>query len=125
MTIKITIIAAAAVLAAGYAQAQTADATKAGIDAAFEKMDTNKDGSVSREEFTAFSLEYMKAQTAAFDKAFAELDADKNGKISKEESAANTALEANFEQVDDNDDGFISKEELSAAMKAAQQAAGN
>lgn len=56
---------------------QDMDITKA-AEASFQKMDTNKDGSVSKEEF-------MKAHPGMTDGAFNALDTDKSGGIDKDE----------------------------------------
>ena len=52
----------------------------------FEKLDTDKNGSISLEEFKAAS----KTPDTA-DKKFARLDADKNGSVSLEEFSASKA----------------------------------
>ncbi len=113
-------LATFAVLSATSVSAQTADRTKAYIDAGFATMDANKDGKVDRAEFDRFMRARLARQAATFNSGFAQLDRDANGSISKAEAAANQQLAENFAQVDTNRSGSISKEELRAAMIAAQ-----
>jgi Ca2+-binding EF-hand superfamily protein len=96
-------------------------AIKAEIDATFTKVDTNKNGTISREEFSAYMEEAIAAQVKIFNQTFDTLDTNKDGKISREEAAENKAFAAGFDDVDTNKDGFISKEELATAIKAAQE----
>jgi Ca2+-binding EF-hand superfamily protein len=49
----------------------------------FERLDKNKDGSISKEEFMARAKK--DEQKARLEKQFTRLDKDKNGSISKEE----------------------------------------
>lgn len=56
----------------------------------FEKLDTNTDGSISKEEFAAGPMGKKlteKGGQEAVDKAFGKLDADADGKVTKEEMA--------------------------------------
>ncbi len=55
-------------------------------EAAFKKLDTNSDDSISKEEWAASPQ--AKKDAAKADKAFAGKDKDKNGSISKEEFTA-------------------------------------
>ncbi len=65
---------------------------KADPEAVFKKLDTNSDGSVSKEEYLASK----KAQkdTAKAGKHFEKLDANKDGKLSKDEFAAGEKAKA-------------------------------
>ena len=67
------------------------DAKKAAANAdrGFGKKDTNNDGSLSKEEFTAGAKDAARAE-----KAFSKLDKDSDGKITKEEFAARQAAPA-------------------------------
>jgi Ca2+-binding EF-hand superfamily protein len=102
------------------ASAQTADPTKAYIDAGFAAMDFNKDGKITRTEFDRFMRARLVRQAAAFDNAFVKLDSDSDGKISAAEAEALPLLAQNFADVDMNGDGFVDKEELRAAMLRSQ-----
>ena len=55
-------------------------------EAAFKKLDSNSDGSISKEEWAASPQ--AKKDAAKADKMFAGKDKDKDGKISKEEFTA-------------------------------------
>jgi len=61
-------------------------AGKQDINAKFDKLDTNGDGKISKEEFAASPMAKRLAEKA--DAHFAKLDADSDGFLSKEEFAA-------------------------------------
>jgi Ca2+-binding EF-hand superfamily protein len=81
-----------------------------------EKGDTDKDGELNLEEFTAAR---KTASTSKEDKPakgadiLAKMDKDGDGKISKDE--AGEKLKENFDTLDADKDGFLSTEELKAA----------
>lgn len=122
MNTKSILLASVLALSANWAMAETAQDDTAVIEQGFAAMDGNKDGSVSKDEFTKYMTGYLAAQREEFDKGFNALDTNKDGKISKEESAGNSALEASFDQIDEDGDGFVNKDDLRAAMQAAQEA---
>lgn len=64
-------------------------AGKQDINAKFEKLDTNTDGKISKEEFAAGPM--GKKLGEKLDAYFAKLDADSDGSLSKEEFAAQAA----------------------------------
>lgn len=123
---KIALIAVAATVFSGGAalaqQAPSADqAAQSYVDAVFAEIDTNKDGSISKAEFKAFTMARVAKQQAAFNDAFAKADANKDGKISKAEAAAaNPQLAENFAKIDGNSDGFLTAEEIREAVRRAQ-----
>lgn len=124
---KITLIAIAvsmttASLAMAQQPAAADQSAQAYIDSAFSRMDTNADGSISKEEFKTFTLARLSQQKAAFDEAFNAADANKDGKIGKDEAAANPQLAANFARIDTDGDGFISADDIRAAVRSAQTA---
>lgn len=98
--------------------------------AQFAKLDTNKDGSLSKAEFAAsFSMTGMQhgqmdhsrmgmagMKSADHQKMaaaqFAKLDANKDGKLVKAEIPADHPLSAHFSMLDTNNDGSISKAEF-------------
>jgi Ca2+-binding EF-hand superfamily protein len=92
------------------------------VAAAFNKMDTNGDGQVSRTEFNAFMASRLANQRIAIEEAFKSLDSNGDKSISKSEAAANPTLEQHFADVDANHDGKISLDELVDAARAAQTA---
>jgi Ca2+-binding EF-hand superfamily protein len=126
-----TLIAAGALLAlAGPALAQTAATaekpqgmtleqfqTKNG-DKMFARLDTDKDGKISREEFEAFRAQNAKVDAAATkagkrgERLFARFDKDKDGFLSRSE--ADAVLAWRFKRMDANNDGILTLEELSA-----------
>jgi Ca2+-binding EF-hand superfamily protein len=97
------------------------EAIKTEIVSTFAKIDTNKNGSLSREEFAAFTEQAIAQQIKVFNQTFDTLDINKDGKISKAEAAENKAFAAGFDDVDSDKNGYISKQELAMAMKAAQE----
>ena len=123
---KIAVIAVAvSFMTTGMAMAQQPAAAdpqaQAYIDAAFNQMDANGNGSISKDEFKAFTLSRLAQQKAAFDGAFNRADANKDGKISKQEAAsANPQLAANFAKVDTDGDGFITAEDIRSAVRRVQ-----
>ena len=144
----------AAALIAAPAFAQTSSETTmprakvvANAEAEFGRVDTNKDGQMSRLEIENFQRAGLTARATARNKAmFAELDADKNGSISAAEFAKatpvpkpdatdvlridtdkdgqislaehRTATLATFTQVDTNKDGILTTAEVQALATA-------
>lgn len=127
LMMKRTLIAAAAVLAvAAPALAQTA--APAGMtlaqfqakngDKMFARLDANKDGKISPDEFAALRKQNAEVDAKA-EKAgkrgqrmFARFDADKDGALSRTE--ANAVMAMRFKRMDANNDGVLTLEELSA-----------
>jgi Ca2+-binding EF-hand superfamily protein len=92
--------------------------------ALLETGDTDKDGELSLEEFTAARTATDKAKRGddrpgADRDPMAELDKDDDGKISKEE--AGPRLKEHFDRLDKDGDGFITKEELEAMRGAGKR----
>lgn len=127
-----TLIAAGALLAvAAPALAQTGAPTgqaSAGMtlqqfqaangDKMFARLDVNKDGKISREEFAAFREQNGKVDAAASkagkrgQRMFERFDADKDGSLSRAE--ADKVLAWRFKRMDANNDGVLTLEELQA-----------
>jgi Ca2+-binding EF-hand superfamily protein len=82
---KITLTLAALFLSASLATAAD-KGDKADPEAMFKKLDTNNDGSVTKEEYLASKKAQKDTEKAG--KHFDKLDANKDGKISKEEMSA-------------------------------------
>ena len=134
MGIRILTVVGAVLALGGPALAQTPSTpTAAGMtlqqfeaangDKWFARVDANKDGKISPEEFEAFRAKSASdgADAAAkpSDKAskraakmFARFDADHDGFISRSE--ANAVLAWRFKRMDANTDGVLSLEELNA-----------
>ena len=81
----------------------------------FSQMDTDKDGKVTRDEFTTFHTDLArKVREARFD----QLDTNKDGKITKDEfmavqmDEAQKIGEARFSRIDANKDGVLSEKEV-------------
>lgn len=127
-----TLIAAGAVLAvAAPALAQTAAPAgqapsgmtlqqfqTANGDKMFARLDANKDGKISPEEFAAFREQNAKVDATATkagkrgQRMFARFDKDKDGALSRAE--ANGVLAWRFKRMDANSDGVLTLEELQA-----------
>ena len=97
----------------------------AGMDGEFRKMDTDKNGQLTKTEIEQFQTQQLAAQARARNKAlFAQLDKDKNGQLSQAEFAriATPAPVANAEpmiaRMDGNRDSQISSAEYRAATLA-------
>lgn len=126
LMMKRTLIAAAVLAVAAPALAQTA--APAGMtlaqfqakngDKMFARLDTNKDGKISPDEFAALRKQNAEVDAKA-EKAgkrgqrmFARFDADKDGALSRTE--ANAVMAMRFKRMDANNDGVLTLEELSA-----------
>lgn len=127
-----TLIAAGAVLALAAPElAQTAApsaASPSGMslrefqaangDKMFARLDANKDGKISREEFAAFREQNAKVDAQATkagkrgQRMFARFDKDKDGSLSRAE--ADDVLAWRFKRMDANNDGVLTLEELQA-----------
>jgi Ca2+-binding EF-hand superfamily protein len=88
-------------------------------DKLFARLDTNKDGKISPEEFAAYRKQDAEVDAKASGKAgkrgqqlFARFDKDKDGMLSRAE--ADALLAWRFKRMDTNNDGVLTLEELSA-----------
>ena len=102
------------------------------VDAAFTAIDTNKDGSLSKAEFTKHH-EMMRMHHGKMmkmgdgkmpmdhgkmaDGAFATLDKNRDGSLAKSEVPSQHPLAMHFDMLDTNKDGRLSKAELAASHK--------
>ncbi len=138
MILRTLIAAGALALAAGPVLAQNAapgSAAKAeGMtlqqfqaangDKLFARLDANKDGKISAEEFAAFREGNAKVDAQATKagkrgaRLFARFDKDKDGSLSRTE--ADAVLAWRFKRMDANNDGVLSLEELQAKRGKAK-----
>ncbi len=87
-------------------------------DKLFARLDTNKDGKISPDEFAAFRKQNAEADAKAEkagkrgQKLFERFDTDKDGSLSRTE--ANGLLAWRFKRMDKNHDGVLTLEELQA-----------
>ena len=89
----------------------------------FANADANGDGGVTQAEFEAFAeAERAERQAARRDRMFARLDADGDGVITVAEHAAhaNERMERRFAKVDTDGDGVITQAERDAARAERQ-----
>lgn len=134
MIVRTLIAAGAALALAGPVMAQTAakpaaPAATDGMtlqqfqakngDKLFARLDTNKDGKISPDEFAAYRKRNAEVDAKASGKAgkrgqrlFARFDTDKDGMLSRTE--ADALLAWRFKRMDVNNDGVLTLEELQA-----------
>jgi Ca2+-binding EF-hand superfamily protein len=87
------------------------------LNEAFAKLDTNKDGQLSKAEFSAGSP-VPQRPLADPAKVVSELDSNKDQKVSLTEFSATTL--ANFDRVDANHDGMVTPDEAQKARGAGR-----
>ena len=78
----------------------------------FDQMDSNHNGVISRKEFKKAILDAAKRQRAFIDN-LARADKDKNGTLSREEARALPNISAHFDEIDSNHDGQLTLKEIS------------
>lgn len=127
-----TLIAAAVLAVAAPALAQTAAPQGMTLqqfqasngDKLFARLDTNKDGKISAEEFTAFRKENPEVDAKATkagkrgQRVFNRFDKDKDGFLSRAE--ADDVLAWRYKRMDTNNDGVLTLEELQAKKGKAK-----
>jgi hypothetical protein len=100
------------------AEVKALTARKAGLlrqrEESFRKLDSNKDGSVSLQEFNA-PLVAVAVPRGNATPVLARLDTNKDGKVSLAENRAPAM--AQFDRVDSNKDGALSSAEQKATAK--------
>lgn len=84
----------------------------------FARIDTDKDGRITMQEFEAA----MKGLHRRHHDAMSHLDKDRDGLISRDEAQAAPRLAKHFDKIDTNKDGLLSKNELAAARTRMKDA---
>jgi Ca2+-binding EF-hand superfamily protein len=116
------LVLAAALLALAPATLLAGEGERKG-DGGFSRLDTNKDGVLTKDELQAKGADRI---AASFDK----LDRDKDGMVTQEEmkearttrmAAMREHAEERFKTADKNGDGSLSKEEATASMPRLAQ----
>lgn len=103
------------------ALAQNTDAKKTRyIDSTFAAMDTNRDGSVDKQEYATYQQARFDTQADTVESAFKEMDSDSDGYISKAEAEVVPEIARYFDALDTDKDGRLSLREMQQAMVAAQ-----
>ena len=97
-----------------FGQSSTLARATAQNKAVFAKLDVDKNGAISAQEFAALVPKNFRVDARPM---IAELDSNKDGKVSAAEFRAGRA--AQFAKADSNKDGVISSDEAKAARKAA------
>lgn len=91
------------------------------IERSFEKIDTNHDGHIDKQEWQTFMVGYLDKQKRDFDESFKAADKNGDRKLSRKEAeTANPLLYKYFDDIDTNGDGFITPEEIRSAMVQKQ-----
>jgi Ca2+-binding EF-hand superfamily protein len=82
----------------------------------FSEIDADKDGRIGQSELKAYAKTHRgKKADKQGGKQFQEMDSNHDGVISREESAQNKKLAKRFDAADTNRDGSVSPEEAAAA----------
>lgn len=90
----------------------TRDELKADITTRFTAIDTNKDGKVTQDEASQYFASKRDEMKQKFAERLKEADTNKDGKWSKEELSK--MPERRFAKLDANSDGFVTQQELEA-----------
>ncbi len=82
----------------------------------FEKMDANSDGKISHDEMEAGHNKHTESGTTHLDKRFNNADANHDGGLDRAESDMMPMLTMYFNEVDSNKDGKVTRQEYFDAM---------
>lgn len=96
------------------------DEAQAMHDKNFEQMDTNKDGTLSKDEMKACAHRMGGAKAKAMHekqtKAFKGADTDNDGTLTKEEAKKLPRVSKNFDAIDADKDGTLDRDEVHSFM---------
>lgn len=84
-------------------------------DKRFKEMDANHDGKITREEMEAMHKKMGEQAGEHFKKRFEEADANHDGALSKEEAQKMPFIAQHFDEIDANHDGKVTQDEIKAA----------
>ena len=90
-------------------------ASQASALRSFDKLDTNHDGMITQDEMRASAEARREKMQAEAAARFKAADKNGDGLLSKDEAAAMPMVARNFDALDTNKDGQLSPEELAAA----------
>jgi len=86
-----------------------------GVAKVFDRVDTNKDGYLAKDEMQLQQAKRTEIKLKA-------IDGNNDGRISRAEADATAPkLAKNFDKLDTNKDGFIDKQEMAAARQHRQR----
>ncbi|WP_303638341.1 MULTISPECIES: EF-hand domain-containing protein [Stenotrophomonas] len=89
------------------------------LAAAFDTLDKNKDGKLSRDEMPRWKHGRRGGHGG---ERWAKLDANKDGRISRDEAKADPRLAERFDQLDVNKDGYLDKADRELRRKQHRDA---
>ena len=101
-----------------------------GLEKRFDKLDSNKDGQISKEEMAAAKKaphqdrqqDRKQERKQRAEEKFSKADTDRDGSLNREEAGKGSpGIAKNFEAIDANKDGKASKEEIKAYHQAKMQ----
>lgn len=87
------------------------------LTANFDKIDTDHDGGLTKQEITAFST-LVEKNRREFSRRLQLADQDKNGKLSREETKKLPLLSAHFNEIDGNHDQQLVIKEIADYLRA-------
>lgn len=86
----------------------------------FERIDTNQDGGLTKQEIKTFTAKLEKSRRE-FSQSLERADKDKNGMLSEQEAKALPVLSANFVEIDANKDHQLVMKEIADFLRSKAQ----
>lgn len=87
------------------------------LAANFDKIDSDHDGGLTKQEITAFS-QLVEKNRREFSRRLQLADKDNNGKLSRQEIKSLPALDAHFDEIDSNHDQQLVIKEIADYLRA-------